>query len=95
MKNTICQYTASLREAVKSPEMRHRLHYDWGIYKNREDKHALLSCRLHHECALPLIKLVAIAAMLIAACATLCAIASKIEHLCHSKRCRCKIAHLA
>ena len=95
MKNTICQRAASLWEAAQHPEMRHRLHYDWGIYKNQEDKHALLSCRLHHECAIPLIKLVAIMGMLIAACAMVSAIASKIERLCHSKRPRCKITHLA
>lgn len=88
MKNTICQSATSLWEAVKSQEMRHHLHCDWGLFKSREDKHPLLSFRLHHECVLPLIKVMAVIGIMIATCTSICAITTKIKHLCLGKTCR-------
>lgn len=93
MKETICQTATSLWNAVKAPEMRHRLHYEWGLYKNEQEKQALLSFRLHHECSSPLIKILAVMGMMVAAVAAMCTLSSAIHRLCHRKSCRCKITH--
>jgi len=93
MKETICQTATSLWDAVKAPEMRHRLHYEWGLYKNKNEKSPLVSFRLHNECCSPLIKILAVIAMVAAACAGIAALASLMERLCHRKSCRCRVAH--
>lgn len=95
MKNTICQSASALWEAIKQPQMRHRLHYEWGLYKSKQEKTPLLSFRLHHECASPLVKILAVIGIIAAACAAIVALTSAIDRLCHRKICRCQVTPLS
>jgi hypothetical protein len=94
MKKTICQSAACAWEAIKRPEMRHKLHYEWGLYKSQNEKSPLVAFRLHHECASPLIKILTVIGIMVAMCATACAITSLFGRLCHRHACRCEAKHL-
>lgn len=94
MKQTICQTAACAWEAVRHPEMRHKLHYEWGLYKSKSEKSPLVAFRLHHECATPLIKILAVIGIMAAVCATACAAVSLVDRLCHHRICRCESKHL-
>ena len=93
MQNKICRTATSLWEAVKAPEMRHRLHYEWGLYKSKNEKSPLVSFRLHNECASPLIKVLAVIGLMVAVCAAIASFASLSERLLHRKRCLCEVTH--
>jgi hypothetical protein len=74
--------------------MRHKLHYEWGLYKSKNEKSPLVAFRLHHECASPLIKILTVIGIMVAMCATACAITSLFGRLCHRHACRCEAKHL-
>ena len=94
MKQTICQTAACVWNAIKQPEMRHKLHYEWGLYKSKNEKNPLVAFRLHHECATPLIKILAVVGIMAAVYMTVCAATSWLGRLCRPA-CRCKIKHVS
>ena len=83
----VSQKGRELWETVERPTLRHSMHWHCGIYKNKND-HTPMSCmRLDHECACPLIRVVAVFAGLLLILMALSALCRHLPML-TARRCR-------
>jgi hypothetical protein len=62
MKQTVKHCAEQLCSAVSRPEVRHSMHYECGLYKSSDARVPMASAQMDHDCALPLIRLLAIIA---------------------------------
>ena len=64
MKLSIRKYAKRTLDAVKQPEVRHSLQYRCGLFRSPDERTPLACFRIQNECHVPLIRLIAILALL-------------------------------
>ncbi len=81
MKNQWCDCIADssrrLWNIIEQPTWHHSLHSECGIYKKKTDRSPLASVRVDHECAVPLVRVIALLGVLILA-------TTIVTSLCHA-----------
>ena len=84
MKHTVQHCTDRLLAAACRPEVRHSMHYECGLYKSSDARTPVVCARMEHDCTLPLIRLIAIAASIMLAAMALRSLLS----FCHRGKCK-------
>ncbi|MBR0443291.1 MAG: hypothetical protein IIX15_03035 [Clostridia bacterium] len=62
MKHTVKHCGEQLLLAMSRPEVRHSMHYECGLYKSPDDRVPMASVHVENDCALPLVRLLAMIA---------------------------------
>ena len=70
----ISDHGRRLWSAIEQPTLRHCLHYECGIYKKRSDRSPLACVHVDNEYNLPLVRALAILALLVFAATALSAL---------------------